>query len=434
MARQPHRRRRPGDRRALSRTPRRILRRMERDLRETPLYQEIEAAYRRLAEPGFGRVTAASDVRASPDGSDGRVPRRAARCARGARRAAASAWRRRTARACARSRTAPTRTPARAGRPTARRSRSSRTAARPARRSSTRSRPACSARRASSPRRPGIVEHHEWSPDGTRILLLVAGHGAEQTDALGSGTLGAQAELPDVDAARRLERGRGRAAPRALRPRRRERRARGRPRPTERQRLGGGLVRDGAHRRDRLRGRRRGRLVRRRARADRPGSAHRAHAAAHARCSSAGSPRSPGGTHAAVVEAVCSDRVIVAGELLLIDPASGEAARSTPHGVDVTLDGLARRRAPARDRRARPRAGRARRRRGRRRGDGDLGRRRGCGGGHLPGGLAGRAPARAFAAVVEAWDRAPAVVLVDGDDDADAGRPRRTPARRRAAS
>ena len=41
------------------------------------------------------------------------------------------------------------------------------------------------------------MEHHEWSPDGSRILLLVAGHGAEQTDALGSGTLGAQAALPD---------------------------------------------------------------------------------------------------------------------------------------------------------------------------------------------------------------------------------------------
>ena len=44
---------------------------------------------------------------------------------------------------------------------------------------------------------PGIVEHHEWSPDGSRILLLVAGHGAEQTDALGSGTLGARVDLPE---------------------------------------------------------------------------------------------------------------------------------------------------------------------------------------------------------------------------------------------
>ena len=45
---------------------------------------------------------------------------------------------------------------------------------------------------------------------------------------------------------------------------------------------------------------------------------------------------SPGGTHAAVVEAVCSDRVIVAGELLLVDPASGEARAVDTHGVDVT--------------------------------------------------------------------------------------------------
>ena len=45
---------------------------------------------------------------------------------------------------------------------------------------------------------------------------------------------------------------------------------------------------------------------------------------------------SPAGTHAAVIEAVCSDRMIVAGELLLIDPASGEARTVDTHGVDVT--------------------------------------------------------------------------------------------------
>src|SRR4029077_18526088 len=41
---------------------------MQRDLRGTPLYQEIEVAYRRLTEPGFGRITQAGDIRASPDG------------------------------------------------------------------------------------------------------------------------------------------------------------------------------------------------------------------------------------------------------------------------------------------------------------------------------------------------------------------------------
>src|SRR4029077_20915919 len=43
--------------------------RMQRDIRETALYQEIEAACRRLAEPGFGRTSRANDIRASPDGN-----------------------------------------------------------------------------------------------------------------------------------------------------------------------------------------------------------------------------------------------------------------------------------------------------------------------------------------------------------------------------
>ena len=51
---------------------------------------------------------------------------------------------------------------------------------------------------------PGVVEHHRWSPDGTRLLLVVAGEHAEQADALGSGTLGSAAEdlplwLPSVE-------------------------------------------------------------------------------------------------------------------------------------------------------------------------------------------------------------------------------------------
>src|SRR3954470_20533857 len=42
---------------------------MERDLRHTPLFQEIEALYRSALEPGFGRLTAFSDPLPSPDGS-----------------------------------------------------------------------------------------------------------------------------------------------------------------------------------------------------------------------------------------------------------------------------------------------------------------------------------------------------------------------------
>ena len=40
---------------------------MERDLRTSPLYQEVEEHFRKVYEPGFGRVTEASDP-PSPDG------------------------------------------------------------------------------------------------------------------------------------------------------------------------------------------------------------------------------------------------------------------------------------------------------------------------------------------------------------------------------
>ncbi len=41
---------------------------MERDLRETTLYGEVEEHFRKTMEPGFGKVTDASDPRSSPDG------------------------------------------------------------------------------------------------------------------------------------------------------------------------------------------------------------------------------------------------------------------------------------------------------------------------------------------------------------------------------
>lgn len=45
---------------------------------------------------------------------------------------------------------------------------------------------------------------------------------------------------------------------------------------------------------------------------------------------------SPSGKHLAVVEAICSDRWVVAGDLLLIDTPSGRALRLDTHGVDIT--------------------------------------------------------------------------------------------------
>jgi len=41
-----------------------------------------------------------------------------------------------------------------------------------------------------APAVPGTIEYLAWSPDGTRILLGVAGLGAEMADAQGSGTVG----------------------------------------------------------------------------------------------------------------------------------------------------------------------------------------------------------------------------------------------------
>jgi dipeptidyl aminopeptidase/acylaminoacyl peptidase len=45
-----------------------ILCSMDRDLRETPLYREVEEHFRKIFEPGFGKVTEPSDPRPSPDG------------------------------------------------------------------------------------------------------------------------------------------------------------------------------------------------------------------------------------------------------------------------------------------------------------------------------------------------------------------------------
>ena len=47
----------------------RILGAMDRDLRETPLYREVEEHFRKILEPGFGEVTEPSDPRPSPDGA-----------------------------------------------------------------------------------------------------------------------------------------------------------------------------------------------------------------------------------------------------------------------------------------------------------------------------------------------------------------------------
>ncbi|WP_224388322.1 hypothetical protein [Pseudonocardia sp. ICBG1293] len=74
-----------------------------------------------------------------------------------------------------------------------------------------------------------------------------------------------------------------------------------------------------------------------------------------------------------VVEAVCSDRWVVAGDLLVVDRTSGAVRRIDVRGTDVSRAGVARR-DPARLRRAAaPGLGRGRRRRRTRRDDGGVG-------------------------------------------------------------
>ena len=65
-----------------------------------------------------------------------------------------------------------------------------------------------------APAVPGTVEYLAWSPDGTRILLGVAGLGAEMADAQGSGTVGSDESglpswYPGVDTGTREDAWRG---------------------------------------------------------------------------------------------------------------------------------------------------------------------------------------------------------------------------------
>ena len=289
---------------------------------------------RRIAvspSPASGGSRPRATCARAPTG-DGRLPRRPPRRARGASRAGASAWRRPTARGCARSRTARTRTRARAGRPTARRSRSSPTAQPRAAPRSTRSRRASWARRARSPRRLGSSSTTSGRPTApASCCSSPATAPSRPTRSARARSAGGRAA--GLDAARRLERGRGRAAPVALRARRRERRA-AQASPDEDNvweaawcgdRAVVAIVSEGA-----------GEGAWYGAELALIDPAARTRARCGARVQLGWASGSPGGTYAAVVEAVCSDRVIVAGELLLIDPASGEARAVDTHGVDVT--------------------------------------------------------------------------------------------------
>lgn len=179
-----------------------MLRRMERDLRATPEYGAVEAFYREAMAPGFGAPVDLSDPQPSPDGAwvafraevwddlEGRGHGRIGLAAYDG-----SSWRLITA--------GPNDDATPRWSPDGR-TLSFQTDRRSKGRAQVYALDAGAIGEAHPlPEVPGVVEHHRWSPDGTRILVVAAGGRAEQADALGSGQLGPEGGdtpgwLPDV--------------------------------------------------------------------------------------------------------------------------------------------------------------------------------------------------------------------------------------------
>jgi dipeptidyl aminopeptidase/acylaminoacyl peptidase len=168
---------------------------MEADLRETPLYREIEEHFRRALEPGFGHVTGAGDLDVAPDG----------------RRAAFTGTRMESlerdpaARICVVDLEIGEPAEITAGPNDDRLPRWSPDGARIAFLSDRRQKGRMQAylldggrlgEAVALPEVPGTLESLAWSPDGTRLLLGSAGLGADQPGASGSGVTSAPASRP----------------------------------------------------------------------------------------------------------------------------------------------------------------------------------------------------------------------------------------------
>ncbi len=305
---------------------------MERDLRESPGYREVESFIRSVLEPGFGKIVDPSDPHTSPDGRwiafrgerldalEGHAEGRICLVA-----ADGSGFRQIT--------NGPHDDDQPRWSPDGRTLtfRSDRAAA---------GRHQLYALDAGAigearplPVVPGVAEQHAWSHDGSRILVVVAGLEAEQSDAVGSGTVAADEGLPrwipDVESSDRVD--------------------------DTRRRLYVLLVATGAVElaaRDDLNvweatwcgDDRIAAIV-----SDEPGESAWYRSRVSMIDPAAGTDRSllasdvqlgwicasPGGHRIAVVEALCSDRLVAAGELLLVDPDDGSVVRVDTAGVDV---------------------------------------------------------------------------------------------------
>ena len=181
---------------------------------------------------------------------------------------------------------------------------------------------------------PGTVEWHRWSAAGDRLLAGIAGSAAEQADALGSGTLGGEQDAPawvpdvesvdDADAERRslwlIEVSTGEA----------RRVSAGSRNVWEADWCGGdhavAVTSDGAGE-DAWYGAGVSLI-------ELDGGRERPLASSDVQLGWVAA--SPAGDRVAVIEAICSDRVVVCGDLRLIDVASGSSSLVDLGGVDAS--------------------------------------------------------------------------------------------------